>query len=92
MLSCRTRKRLKEISDNSISLLGRKASMSQVVEVLIDKAFIDRKKLLSREITELRQKLIIMETEWDTINDREKQLRAEGLVRNEIRTQAAENI
>lgn len=86
MLSNRTKKRLQEISLSSISLLGRKASMSQVIEILIDKAFIDRKNLLSREITELRQRLATMQSEWDAMDNRDKQLRAERLLQNEIRT------
>lgn len=91
LISKRAKNRLQEISDNSVKYFGRSISMSQIIEYFIDRAFLDKKNILSKEITNLRQQLISMEAEWEALNLKEKKVNDEWMYKNEIRTQTAED-
>ena len=83
-LTCRAKSRLEEMSNKSTYFLGRHTSMSEIIEILIDRAFIDRKELIEKQITELELKLSSLNEEWTALNNKERNLNLNTDIKNKI--------
>lgn len=68
------KRRLKQLSDESFRYVGRKLSQSEVIEYLVNKAFVDKRELLEKQYNKLKIELESIEAEMMACKIREKKV------------------